>query len=1356
MLLLAVVAVVAVWRARDDQERHHSLERTSAAATSLEHAHARFFEGLGVLAALVWAQDATFSDMYRQAAAEVEQGLSRARAEALAEGNADHAAALDNLIERLGRFDEGVELFIPTLLEAGPEERAQIAIASLPELMPEAYVIRDELDRLVQEKQEGLAAERAAADRAAEFSLWLLVGSSAAAFVGGAAAIAMLMASVVRPLAWLRASVSAITSGDLEARAKVAGPEEVASLARDFNKMVSERKRAEERVEHFNSVLRAISDVNQLLVKEKDRERLLKGVCDSLSEARGYYNVWIALVDESGGLITGAEAGLGKDFLQMAERLKRGEWPACARRSIAQSGPVTMEDPPSTCGDCPLANNYGGRGAMIVRLEHSGKVYGFLAASIPAEFIADEEEGSLLREVAGDIAFALHGIELEEERKRMEEALRENEARYRDLLDTLAAAAFIFQGPKLRYVNSAAAALTGYAQEELLGMEFWDVVHTDFRQLVKKRGEGRQRGEAVPQTYEVKLVTKSGEERWVHFTAAAIEFEDKPAVLGTAFDITKRKRGEEALRERTRDLGERVKELSCLYGMSGLIQTPGISLVEMLKETAKLIPQGWRYPDVACARIILEGQEFCTENFRETTWSQTSDIVVDGDRIGAVQACYLEEKPQEDEGPFLKEERSLINAIAERLGRLVERRRAEEALRESEAKFRQIFENAQDIFYQTDAQGIITEISPSVEGWGFTREELIGTQVLDVYESPEERSALLKALLEQGAVLHHEIHLKTGDGRVVDTSVNAHLLRGPDGTLTGVEGSLRDISDTKRMEEALREQARRDPLTRILNHSTIVGELRNLISDGGDGASHAVAMVDVNGLKAINDTYGHQFGDTVLVEVAGALSRDGAIVGRYGGDEFVAVLPGAGREAAEGYRQEVLSTLAGTELRDPESGASVAVAASVGLAIYPNEAGRIEELIKLADSEMYAAKRQRPVGRSTRTPARPLGREQAAKMVGELVPLLTAPGDLNEKLRLVAHRLTVGAGYYVVAFQVVFGPLSEESTAQNVFGLAREETTRTWIRDNRRLWEHPLRPALERAQRPIILDDPQHDERLTANDRKLARAGGVRSVLVAPMIWRDKLAGHLTAMSRRKAAFTPRDAEFLMAVATQVTAIVRMSKLIDDLKSTSARLAEAQAETVMMLAAAAEAHDHTTGLHLQNVRGITEALARDLGYSEGDAKGLGLSALLHDIGKVRVPDSMLSSTGRLADEEWELMKHHTTWGAEFLAGRPGFELAATIARSHHEHWDGSGYPEGLAGEAIPEAATIVAVADAFDAMISDRPYRPARSVARALREIRACAGKQFSPRVVTAMARLHKRRMLPLPQGEADMQEAAA
>jgi putative two-component system response regulator len=196
-----------------------------------------------------------------------------------------------------------------------------------------------------------------------------------------------------------------------------------------------------------------------------------------------------------------------------------------------------------------------------------------------------------------------------------------------------------------------------------------------------------------------------------------------------------------------------------------------------------------------------------------------------------------------------------------------------------------------------------------------------------------------------------------------------------------------------------------------------------------------------------------------------------------------------------------------------------------------------------------------------------------------------------------------------------------------------------------------------------------------------------------------------------------------------------MERLVGDLQDTSSHLQRARADTVVLLAASAEAHDASTGRHLQRVRAISEALAIELGYNADEAASLGLAAVLHDIGKIRVPDSILLSPAQLSDDEWAVMKLHTTWGAEFLRERPGFELASTIASSHHERWDGSGYPLGLAGEQIPEAATIVAVADSLDAMTHDRPYRVGRALEWAVEEVRAGSGTQFNPRVVDALGR---------------------
>jgi diguanylate cyclase (GGDEF)-like protein len=498
----------------------------------------------------------------------------------------------------------------------------------------------------------------------------------------------------------------------------------------------------------------------------------------------------------------------------------------------------------------------------------------------------------------------------------------------------------------------------------------------------------------------------------------------------------------------------------------------------------------------------------------------------------------------------------------------------------------------------------------------------------------------------------------------------------------------------------------------------------------------AIAMVDVDGLKVANDTYGHPMGDAVLVRVADELSRGCAIVGRYGGDEFIAVLDGADRAGAEAYRDDILASLRDASLIDPQTGASVPVVVSIGLAIYPEEAGAVDDLIRLSDSAMYAARRRRNDARE-QTLARTLGGDRAARMVGELVPLLTSPGAIDDKLRLVAHRLSVGAGYDAVHF--ILGGARPETRSSSAFARVPAADLDRFNEAQRSELNDKIARLLQDTKRPIIIDELADNDLIAAPMRDGLLAAGFHAVLIAPMLMEDELIGALSVGSKQPGAFSVRDAEFVMAVATQVTAIVQMSRLLERLHRSSARLRRAHEETVLMLASAAEAHDHTTGRHLARVRDISEALAIELGYSPEDAHALGLAATLHDIGKVRVPDSVLGSSSALADAEWALMRQHTLWGAAFLSGQQGFELAAIVARHHHERWDGGGYPDRLSGDDIPEAAQIITVADSLDAMTNDRPYRVGRPVSQAVAEIVRCSGTQFSPRVVDALVGIYGR-----------------
>lgn len=672
---------------------------------------------------------------------------------------------------------------------------------------------------------------------------------------------------------------------------------------------------------------------------------------------------------------------------------------------------------------------------------------------------------------------------------------------------------------------------------------------------------------------------------------------------------------------------------------------------------------------------------------------------------------------------------------------VTERERAFRSLRASEQRLRAVIASAPIVLFAVDRDGTFTlSEGKGLEALGLRGGEVVGMSAFEVYR-------------EYPAIIGNLRRALSGEPITDTVAVNGlyfetHYLpvRDSAGKVEEVIGVATDVTERIRALETLREQARRDPLTGALNHAAITDTLHEYIERAGFGEPLAVLVVDIDGMKAANDTFGHHIGDAILRTVAAALREEGAVIGRYGGDEFIVILPGAGRAEAERYRAAVAERLHEARVTDSESGAVIPVTVATGIAVYPEEAETADDLVRLADSAMYATKRQRTLGRGSAASSHggwPLAADRAAKVVGEIVPLLTSPGRLEDKLRLVSHRLSVGAGYDAVNFALVSRP-GTPVVAANTFARAHEDLVDAWNLTQRESHQlHPVRELLERTRKPIVFDDPWNDERIIPEQRALLKAANLKSAIAVPMLWENRLIGILAVASKREHAFGPRDAQFLLAVATQITAIVRMATLVEQLQSASARLEQSQAETVLMLAAAAEARDQVTGLHLQNIRALTEALALELGYTEEDARTLGLAAVLHDIGKIRVPDAVLSGSGPLTDEDWELMKQHTIWGADLLAGHPGFELATAVARSHHERWDGSGYPDGLAGDAIPEAATIVAVADAFDAMISDRPYRPALTVEEAIREIRACAGRQFSPRVAEAMLRLYRRHALP-------------
>jgi len=276
--------------------------------------------------------------------------------------------------------------------------------------------------------------------------------------------------------------------------------------------------------------------------------------------------------------------------------------------------------------------------------------------------------------------------------------------------------------------------------------------------------------------------------------------------IGTIQDVTDIKEIEKALQEKTDTLGERVKELNCLYGIAHLVEKPGISLEEIIQGTVELIPASWQYPEITCARIILNNKQFKTEFFAESDWKQTSDIIVQGEPVGNLDICYLAEKPASDEGPFQKEERKLLDAITERLGRIIERKQVENALRESECNLKKAQSTAHVGSWELDIATMkVTGSDELFSIFGLSRDEATLEAFVEIVH-PDDREYDISHIqrgMEQGEPwdIEHRLILRNGTQKWVHAIGEA--IKDENRKITTLTGITQDITEHKQAEEKL-------------------------------------------------------------------------------------------------------------------------------------------------------------------------------------------------------------------------------------------------------------------------------------------------------------------------------------------------------------------------------------------------------------------------------------------------------------------------------------------------------------------------------------------------------------------------
>ncbi len=270
--------------------------------------------------------------------------------------------------------------------------------------------------------------------------------------------------------------------------------------------------------------------------------------------------------------------------------------------------------------------------------------------------------------------------------------------------------------------------------------------------------------------------------------------------------------------------------------------------------------------------------------------------------------------------------------------------------------------------------------------------------------------------------------------------------------------------------------------------------------------------------------------------------------------------------------------------------------------------------------------------------------------------------------------------------------------------------------------ESPFAGNLD-ARRVVVLDGEEAEA--------LAVSAGVpiygASYTLVPI---GERAGNRAAIivqrGRRRGPPSSRDERMLLGIADQALLAIDNRTLVDELE-------ESFLATMRSLANALETKDEYTGDHAQALVGMAEEVGRRLELGGLALRDIGVAAALHDVGKIGIPASILDKPGPLTDDEWEVMRRHPELGARIMEPVPALAGARSIVIACHEHWDGSGYPLGLAGDDIPLGARIILACDAFHAMTSDRVYRRAMPVDAAITELRDCAGRHFEPRIVDAL-----------------------
>ncbi len=560
-------------------------------------------------------------------------------------------------------------------------------------------------------------------------------------------------------------------------------------------------------------------------------------------------------------------------------------------------------------------------------------------------------------------------------------------------------------------------------------------------------------------------------------------------------------------------------------------------------------------------------------------------------------------------------------------------------------------------------------------------------------------------------------------------------------------------AELARLNEQLMEDSRRDPLTGMRNRRALADELPRIEAGCREhGAPFGVALCDVDHFKAYNDEMGHLAGDQALRAIAntirGAL-RSQDLAYRFGGEELLLILPGHTAEDAAVAARRVRAAVEAAAMPHPTGNGGV-VTVSIGVSAGTADYG---DLLARADAALYDAKRggrNRVVVASEAEPARAARAERGVES-GD-----TVQRQLHSMLAL-SRAAASGQGVLPVLqtlADMIRGELSFQVVAINLLDDAREQLTALVVEGDEEArqtllgttspwseWRDLLCSSEHVRQGALWLPDGAYewaDEPIWWTPATTAapdpEAWHPNDMLMLPLRAASGEVVGVVSVDQPLHGRRPDDSEIEILVAVADQAGLAVEQAQRDAAGTGAAREQSQElrlAAVMLLAETLDLRDAGTAKHSRTVGAYARHTAGALGLTPDRVERIHAAGVLHDLGKLGIADAILHKPGALDEAEWKEIQRHPEIGGRILE-HAGLEDIAAWVRAHHERVDGRGYPKGIAGGEIPIEARILAVADAYEAMVADRPYRAGIAPAEAREELIRCAGTQFDPTVVDA------------------------